>query len=656
MLMKIIADKYEIIEKLGEGGFGIVYLTRHKELENLYGLKLIRREYSEDENLLERFKREARILTQLVHKNSVQLRDFGRTEEGELYMAMDYCEGKPLSRVIREEGSLPIKRSLDLTVQILDVMEEAHSLGIVHRDMKPYNIIIQQKSSGEEMIKVLDFGIAKLKESLQSETNLTQEGAIVGTPLYMAPEQAEGSPDIDGRADLYSLGEILYQMVTGVLPIQAESVSRILLMQMTQYPPRFSELKLSRQIPSEMEELIFKAIQKNREDRFQTAEEFREACQQLREKVLPLKEAPSLESMATGISPKPIEQIGIPTPGQPGSFSEIQTQIAPATTLEPPKEDKKTILLMVVGALAILGLLAILFPLLFPSSSTPNSRDLTKSNPTKINPRPSPIKPAPPKEKKISFPGFQFIREQQYTCGVLSHKVKEFRHLGTGMEFVLLPAGSFLMGSPVGEKMSKDTERPQHKVMVRSFLISKYEVTQGVWKKIMETEPWKGKRNIRVGGQYPVNYISWQDAQSFCAKTGLDLPSESEWEYASRAGSKGPHYWGSQDHPLNYIWGWDNSQFRISAQKVGMKQPNAFGLYDTLGNVSEYCLDNWHPNYKGHPTDGSSWEGEDQGKVTRGGRWLDSQNRTRCADRSRIRLEFFGSEGYGFRPVWRVPK
>lgn len=281
--MEIIANKYEVIKPLGEGGFGAVYLVRHLELGILYALKLIKNEKAKEEGFITRFKREAVVLSRLLHPNSIPLRDFGRTEEGYVYMAMDYCQGQSLQELLDQEGALEPQRVLNLTIQILDVMAEAHRLGIIHRDIKPDNIMLEEDSTGRDSVKVLDFGIARLAQDLEmgaTMATVTQQGAIVGTPMYMSPEQVNAE-DIDQRSDLYSLGMMLYELLTGQKPFEAKAPMQVLMCQLQQYPLPFAKLDLLYPLPKSVENLVLRAIQKEKTNRFQNAAQFKAACLQV---------------------------------------------------------------------------------------------------------------------------------------------------------------------------------------------------------------------------------------------------------------------------------------------------------------------------------------------------------------------------------------
>lgn len=193
-------------------------------------------------------------------------------------------------------------------------------------------------------------------------------------------------------------------------------------------------------------------------------------------------------------------------------------------------------------------------------------------------------------------------------------------HKATGMEFILLTGGIFTMGND-----DNKNEQPAHQVRIMPFLMSKYPCTQSTWKKVMKTTPWKNKGNIQSGPNYPAVYITWNDAQEFCKKTKLQLPTEAQWEYACRAGSEAKYCFGDKDEDLQYYaWYQNNISGQRRPQKVGQKKPNAFGLYDMHGNICELCQDTWHADYQDAPTDGRAWVSKKNGtqRVYRGGSYL----------------------------------
>lgn len=207
--------------------------------------------------------------------------------------------------------------------------------------------------------------------------------------------------------------------------------------------------------------------------------------------------------------------------------------------------------------------------------------------------------------KKIS--GFTYLRSFECITPIQNYTIYEYRHDYTGIEFVLLPGGAFWMGSDKGDA----SEKPVHQVTLSSFLISKFEVTQSVWKKIM-----KSNDSYHKGDNKPVECVTWDECQRFCNRTGLKLPTESQWEYACRAMTRTKYYWGDSTEEG---YGWHQGNSNQSTQAVGSKKPNGFGLYDMVGNVWEWCQDGWNDNHEGSPKNGSARFGDDQKRVVRGG-------------------------------------
>ncbi|MFM7201442.1 MAG: protein kinase domain-containing protein [Myxococcota bacterium] len=269
----LLAEKYELLEPLGEGSMGVVYRARHVLLDVELAVKIVRPQYSADEAFRKRFLREAKLPMTFVHKRSVTLRDFGRDADGSLYLVMDLSPGKPLSSVIRSTGGLDSSRACQIALQVLEVLTEAHAFNIIHRDIKPDNIMVDG-ASGSDQVKVLDFGIAKLMEGDASETNLTA-GSAIGTPLYMSPEQAAGEK-LDRRSDLYSLGVVLFEMLCGEPPFNADRVQALLMKHLTQPVP--DTLK-RRGIDAALEKIVQTALAKTVETRFQDAQSFAQALQ-----------------------------------------------------------------------------------------------------------------------------------------------------------------------------------------------------------------------------------------------------------------------------------------------------------------------------------------------------------------------------------------
>jgi serine/threonine protein kinase len=281
----IIRNKYQIIERIGIGGMGLVYRGRHLTFNELCAIKIVNDDIAGNANFLKRFQTEAIVTRKLRHPNAVRVDDFDYTEDGRHFIVMELVEGKNVSEVLQKEGALAVPRAIRIARQVGQAIGMAHKLGIVHRDLKPGNIILTTDEQGQEIAKVLDFGIAKLREAAGEErSEMTMTGMVVGTPLYMSPEQFLGKKaggEVDGRTDIYSLGVVLYQMITAQLPFDAETPYALMLqhLQGTVRPPH--ELKPELHIPMALSQLILRAMQKSREQRFQTAEEFVAALDQV---------------------------------------------------------------------------------------------------------------------------------------------------------------------------------------------------------------------------------------------------------------------------------------------------------------------------------------------------------------------------------------
>jgi len=266
---------YVILDLVGIGGMGRVYRAEQTNLGRTVAVKIIHPHLVGEENAAARFITEARAASRLNHPNSVAVIDFGKMEDGQLYLVMEFLRGKDLARVQYEEGPLAFRRIVGLLRQVLAALSEAHHLGIIHRDLKPENIILEQVRTGGDFVKVVDFGLAKMRvEAVQP--NITSPGIVCGTPEYMSPEQGRGDA-LDARSDLYAVGVILYQLLTGRLPFEAESPTQVVLMHITEQPEDPRAVVPERQIPSLLADVCLMALAKDPNHRFTNADEFAEA-------------------------------------------------------------------------------------------------------------------------------------------------------------------------------------------------------------------------------------------------------------------------------------------------------------------------------------------------------------------------------------------
>jgi serine/threonine-protein kinase len=225
---------YRVQHLAGIGGMGRVYLAEQTTLGRTVAVKVIHPHLAGDDHAAGRFITEARASCQLHHPNSIAIYDFGRTDDGQLYLVMEYLRGRDLARVADAEGPLPFARIVDIIGQVLGALDEAHEQSIVHRDLKPENIVLEPVRSGRDFVKVVDYGLAKMKEPAPGAAK-TVPGFVCGTPEYMSPEQGRGDK-LDGRSDLYSVGVVLYQLLTGRLPFEAETPTRLLLAHLADAP------------------------------------------------------------------------------------------------------------------------------------------------------------------------------------------------------------------------------------------------------------------------------------------------------------------------------------------------------------------------------------------------------------------------------------
>ena len=269
MLGKVLAGRFLLVEKLGQGGMGTVYKAIHTQMDRICALKLLSPMSTDTESAVARFKREARMASRIDNPHAITIYDFGEAEDGQLYLAMEFIDGKPLTRLLADEPGLGINRTVHITGQIAEALTAAHSLGIVHRDLKPDNIMIAQKAGDADYVKVLDFGIAK---TVADDTdNVTKTGFILGTPVYMSPEQLTGEK-LDGRSDVYSLAIIAYEMLSGHLPFKGDNVQSIMIKRVTNDPIRLRQANHS--VSDSVEEVVMAGLARNRDERIATAEAF----------------------------------------------------------------------------------------------------------------------------------------------------------------------------------------------------------------------------------------------------------------------------------------------------------------------------------------------------------------------------------------------
>ena len=265
----VLGDRYLIVSQIGVGGMGAVYRAEHTTLKRELAIKVLLPEFGGKDEFVRRFEREAESASRLSHPHIIAVTDFGRTPEGLLFLAMEYLDGRSLTSLIRE-GPLGVARALGIARQILAGLNRAHGAGVVHRDLKPDNIMLIDREGNRDFVKILDFGIAKVTDPAPGREALTQAGMVFGTPEYLSPEQALGDT-IDARADLYALGVIMFEMLAGQRPFESEDKVRIISMHLSHVVPRLAAVNPAVEVPPAIEEVVAQALEKPRENRFASA-------------------------------------------------------------------------------------------------------------------------------------------------------------------------------------------------------------------------------------------------------------------------------------------------------------------------------------------------------------------------------------------------
>jgi serine/threonine protein kinase len=317
-----IAGRYRIVKKLGEGGMGAVYRGEQMSLKRAVAVKLLKPELGANQMILRRFNAEAEAVAKLSHPNTVNIYDFGQDTDGSLFIAMEFIEGRSLREAIQKEGPFSATRAISIALQVAASLSDAHAHSIVHRDLKPDNVMLQDRGRQKDVVRVLDFGIAKLRDDNRAtQQAMTQAGDMLGTPQYMAPEQIRGEK-IDGRTDVYALGCMVYEMVTARLPFEAATIMAMLSKHLVENVVPPSQRRPDLAIPPAIDQLVLHAMAKDPAARPATMDQLAELLQAV------LAQLPADPNRSAGMS----VQQGIPTPVAPSSFSPAM----PPPTTPPP--------------------------------------------------------------------------------------------------------------------------------------------------------------------------------------------------------------------------------------------------------------------------------------------------------------------------------
>jgi eukaryotic-like serine/threonine-protein kinase len=372
---EILGGQFKILQKIGSGGMGSVYKASQPAMNRMVGVKILHPKLNNRKDLVSRFRREARAMSHLAHPNSTKVFLYGELEDGSLYIVMEFLEGKNLNQTVRAEGPFPLQRALPILIQVCGALDEAHTAGIIHRDMKPENIFLCQQGALKDYPKVLDFGLAKVteREMRPGSLILTQEGMVFGTPEFMSPEQAQGLT-LTAASDIYSLAVILYEVLTGKLPFEAKGAMDYIQLHVNGKPVPLSERVATLKFPPLMDAVIARALEKKPHDRFASAADFAAAMKAVLDGksvlprelqpesapqevtlAMPLQKAGPAKAAAPARSPEP------PSVGKGrGATPETAGDSAAASRPKPPSVGTLAmvaLLCLVVGAGAMVGIM-----------------------------------------------------------------------------------------------------------------------------------------------------------------------------------------------------------------------------------------------------------------------------------------------------------
>jgi serine/threonine protein kinase len=325
--------KYYVEKKIGEGGMGVVFSARHAVIERPLAIKVLKREVMRDTATIKRFVQEAQAASRIGHPNIVDVTDFGTTADGMTYSVMEFVDGQTLGAAIRHAAPFPPLRAIKIAAQISRALGAAHDKGVIHRDLKPENVFLIDRDGRTDFVKIVDFGIAKVAPAPGSADapRLTRAGTVFGTPEYMAPEQAAGRGDTDGRVDVYALGVILYEMICGKVPHRGDSMVRTLAMQMLDEIEPPSKVRPDLAIPPELEHVIMTALVKKREQRYQTMSELLRALDQV------------MTTVGQSITGSPVYALAALPPGaDPGVVTSLPPAPLATPTSQPPRSKAPT--------------------------------------------------------------------------------------------------------------------------------------------------------------------------------------------------------------------------------------------------------------------------------------------------------------------------
>ena len=593
---------FTILRILGEGGMGTVYLAEDVRLGRQVAIKTMRPELATPDDRA-RFLREARAAAAIEHDNIVPIWHVGESADGSPFIVMPFLQGEMLEARLKREPITNLGILLKVALEVAEGLTAAHKKGLIHRDIKPANVWLEGDPTAPKITqqirrcKILDFGLARSMSA--TEMQITASGMLLGTPAYMAPEQARGER-VDHRADLFSLGVMLYRMTTGRMPFAGPTVMAVLTALATVNPP--PSRTLNPNVPLALSDLIKRLMKKDSAERMQSAAEVTAAIRQIAKEQQAKKSAPPPSSDAT-------------VPYVPTAVPVLSRKVAPTLIETRPADEERAITPRTMTRRAALAL-AVATPLGIGSCAG----GLWWMKPRNEEPN-----------KKTSLgtmdSGSAGTTKDKEETPIIQERPKTITN-SIGMKLAYIPAGEFMMGSPEGEGSAD--ERPRHKVKItKPFYLGIHEVTQGQFKAVMGYNPSYFSRDGTkkagatyladpAGGKdmigatddpndYPVENVSWEEANEYCEKlSGMAkekekehlyrLPTEAEWEYACRGGSVRYKKFQFGDELTSDDANFGDNLKRTSVVGSYMK-PNNFGLHDMHGNVWEWCSDWYDKDY-----------------------------------------------------------
>src|ERR1043165_2155961 len=337
---RLIDGKYQILDRLGVGGMGEIFKVRHIHLNELRVIKIMRPNVAADDQGLQRFLQEARTSTMIKHKNLAMLYDFAQLEDGSYYMVWEFIDGTNIQKWMSQNGAMPPRLTVEISIQALHGLDHLHSMGLIHRDISPENIMLSQDHHGKLAVKVIDFGIAKSLAEGESGQGLTQTGMFLGKLKYASPEQAgflkEGE-HLDPRSDLYSFGIVMYEMLAGKAPFLSTTPNGYILKHVTEKPAPIVQINPDAKVPPQLEAIIMQSLEKNRDARFATAADFAAALESIRSSVQPDQKYGLGEKMITLSGAQTLADLPKLTTGASGTFSgAAPTQQTQSVSPPPP--------------------------------------------------------------------------------------------------------------------------------------------------------------------------------------------------------------------------------------------------------------------------------------------------------------------------------